>query len=200
MESLTLWLSAAPGTAWAGLARDSHSLWPTCPWGISWIQVSRERSPVTGNFLKTSSGGRSCEQVRAPRPCARFRGGGSLWAGPGTRKAACRIRSTLALVGGMLAFIPVHPPPPTSAPAAQPREQSASTQRPYGGHRVQGACTVPSSRHPCGCPAAGVPRPTPPQPRPPEVSLSGSPAGRHTTRALLSWTLACSKLGIFLRQ
>lgn len=94
---------------------------------------------------------------------------------------------------------PSAPPPPTSAPAAQPGEQSASTRRPYGGHSA-GSMRGPQLQAPLRMPCCRVARPTPPQPRPPEVSLSGSPAGRHTTRALLSRTLACSKLGIFLRQ
>lgn len=188
------------------MARGGHSLWPTCHRVISWIQVSGGMSPVTGDLLKTRSGGRSCEQVPAAGPCALFRAGGCRLAALGgldwglARPPA--VPEAYSRSVGLLALIKVHRPPQTSAllvgggaECLQPRpccqailraQSAVSTHRP----QLLAPLRTPRSRG----------TPPPPAPRPPEVSLSGSPAGRHTTRALLSWSLACSKLGIFRRQ
>lgn len=142
----------------------------------------------------------------AAGPCALFRAGGCRLAALGgldwglARPPA--VPEAYSRSVGLLALIKVHRPPQTSAllvgggaECLQPRpccqailraQSAVSTHRP----QLLAPLRTPRSRG----------TPPPPAPRPPEVSLSGSPAGRHTTRALLSWSLACSKLGIFRRQ
>lgn len=129
-------------------------------------------SPVTGNLLKVSSGGRSCEQAGHPGPvhisgveatCGLLWG---TWTG-GTCKAACRILSTLTLVGGMLAFIPVHPPPPEERPCCSvggaERLRAASLLRAQSTGSMCGPQLQGPLRMPCcwGAPPHPSPTPTP---------------------------------------
>lgn len=91
---------------------------------------------------------------------------------------------------------PSAPPPPMSALLLSP----GSRAPPRGVHTagtVQGACTVPSSRHPCGCPAAGepaqpLPNPDPLRFRSQEARLADTPHGLCSLGLWLVANLASS--------